>query len=110
MKRLQESLRYTAEPLSDAQVESVVAALDQITPPEERGGIAKFTGPSVEVATGFVTQQFSAQLPDQAPEAAQGLLSEPQLAQLRTLMRQQQDELQLRSQTLAALHAAQTSR
>jgi hypothetical protein len=108
VKRLQDSLRYTSAPLSDTQAEAVVGALDEITPAETRGGIAKFTGASVEVATGLVTQQFSAPLPDQAPAAAQALLSPPQLAQLRSLMLQQQDELQLRSHSLAALRAAQS--
>jgi hypothetical protein len=107
VRRLQQSLRYTAAPLADSQLEAVVTALDQVTPAEERGGIAKFTGPSVEVATGLATQQFSAPLPARTMEAAQALLSAPQLEQLQQLMSQQRDELQLRSQTLAALHAAQ---
>jgi hypothetical protein len=107
VRRLQQSLRYTAAPLADSQLEAVVAALDRVTPAEERGGIAKFTGPSVEVATGLATQQFSAPLPERTMEAAQPLLSAPQLEQLRQLMSQQRDELELRSQTLAALHAAQ---
>jgi hypothetical protein len=107
VQRLQDSLRYSPAPLSRAQAESLVAAFDRLTSEAERGGIAKFTGPSVEVATGLVSQQFSAPLPVNAPEAAQSLLSAPQLAQLRQLMRQQDDELQLRSRTLAALHAAQ---
>jgi hypothetical protein len=107
VRRLQESLRYTAAPLADSQLEAVVAALDRVTPAGDRGGIAKFTGPSVEVATGLATQQFSAPLPEQTMAAAQSLLSAPQLEQLQQLMSQQRDELQLRSQTLAALHAAQ---
>ena len=107
VKRLQESLRYGSDPLSDAQIEPLVTALDEATPTEERGGIARFTGASVEVATGLVAQQFSAPLPDRAPEVAQALLSPRQLEQLRALMRRQQDELQLRSQTLAVLRAAQ---
>ncbi len=109
VRRLQDSLRYSTAPLSDAQAESLVATLDRITPAADRGGIAKFTGSSVEVATGLASQQFSAPLPAGAPEAAQAVLSEPQLAQLRQLMRQQDDELQLRSRTLAALHAAQSA-
>jgi hypothetical protein len=104
--RLQEALRYSDSPLSDAQAESLVTALDQVTPPEERGGIAKFTGASVEVAAGLVSPAFSAPLPAAAPQAARALLSAPQRAQLEALMRQQQDELQLRAQTLAALHAS----
>jgi hypothetical protein len=109
VQRLQDSLRYSGTPLANAQAEALVTAFDQLTPEAERGGIAKFTGASVEVATGLVSQQFSTPLPDRAPEAAQALLSAPQLAQLRRLMRQQDDELQLRSRTLAALHAAQPS-
>ncbi len=109
VRRLQDSLRYSGAPLSDAQAETLVAAFDRITSPADRGGIAKFTGSSVEVATGLVGQQFSAPLPAGAPEAAQARLSGPQLAQPRVLMRQQQDELELRSQTLALLHAAQPS-
>jgi hypothetical protein len=109
VRRLEESLRYSPTPLSDTQAEALVAALDAITPAAERGGIAKFTGPSVEVATGLVTQQFSAPLPAGAAAAAQALLSQPQLAQLQILMRQQQDELQLRSQAIATLHQAQSA-
>ena len=109
VRRLQQALRYTAAPLSDSQVEAVVSALDRVTPAEERGGVAQFTGQSVEVATGLATQQFSTGLPAQALQATQPLLSPPQAAALQRLMRQQQDELLLRTQTLAALHAAPTA-
>ena len=104
--RLQDALRYSDNPMSDGQAESLVSALDQVTPPEERGGIAKFTGASVEVAAGLVSQAFSAPLPDQATQVARTVLSSPQRSQLEALIRQQQEELLLRSQTLAALHAA----
>ena len=107
--RLQESLAYTSEPISDAVVESMVEILDKATPPNRRGGMAQFTGASPLVASGLGAPPFSSLLPADAPKLLASQLSPSQLSQLQALMGQQRDELKFRAASIAANRAAKSS-
>lgn len=100
LSRLQERLRTTSEPVSDAQVETMVGILDSASPPDGRGGVSQFTGLDATTAAGLTPQQFSSPLPENAPALLAPLLSPGQLEQLDGLVARQQEELKLRSARL----------
>lgn len=102
LERLQSSLAYTSEPISNSTAEAMVATLYQAEPVDHRGGIAKFTGASPIVASGIGAVPFSTPLPPNAPQILSDYLTPTQMDSLSALMKQQRDELRLMSALIAS--------
>ncbi|HVW20646.1 MAG TPA: hypothetical protein VHC86_05480 [Opitutaceae bacterium] len=101
--RLQAKLEYTGEPLSDRAAEDLVRLLDAATPPQQRGGVTRFTGPSAEVAAGISPPLYGAILPENAGELLAPRLTPAQLRQWRDVVSAERDQLRLRALTFQSL-------